>query len=201
MSKAIASKPYHDIRGRPYNIRRPQLRAPGRIQFVGHQKDQSVMRNKLTLLSAAALGAIIFLNPSARAAGDDFVRESIPNKWVNPFIPEDLDKLDYPNYYKALDKARLEAFTGRYKLSLITINKARDIDPLQVALVKATSQNAIGQKETAVKTLSDPKVADQAPAQVLRARILSELSRHDEAISLLNRVIERNKDSVPAHYY
>ena len=155
------------------------------------------MRKNWLLFSA--LGTTLSLTPATY--GDDFVRESIPNKWIAPLLPEDLDKLEYPVYFKDLDKAKLESFTGRYKLSLLTLQKVKDGNPLAVALIRANSQAAIGQKEAAVKTLSEPKVASEAQAQVLRARILSDLCRHDEAIDVLQKVIDKNKDSVAANYY
>jgi tetratricopeptide (TPR) repeat protein len=155
------------------------------------------MRKKWLWLSA--LGTSLLLTSATR--GDDFISQSIPNKWIAPLIPEDLEKLDYPVYYKDLDKARLESFTGRYKLSLLTLQKAKDANPIDVALIKATSQAAIGQKETAVKTLVDPKVAGDPKAQILRARILSELDRNGEAIDLLMSVVDKNPESVPGHYY
>lgn len=155
------------------------------------------MRKKWLLLSA--LGTTLALSPALHA--DDFVEESIPNKWITPLVPENLDKLDYPTYYKDLDKARLESMTGRYKLSLMTLAKVKDGNPLEVAIIRARSQAAIGQKEAAIKTLSDPKVMNDPKAQVMRARILSDLCRNDEAIDLLQKVVDKDKDSVAGNYY
>lgn len=153
------------------------------------------------LLMVGALGAAMNLMAAGAARADDFVDESFPNKWIAPLVPEDLEKLEYPAYFKDFDKAKLEAFTGRYKLSLMTLAKAKDADPVQAALVRATSLSAIGQKEEAVKALSAEKVSPNPQAQVLKARILSELGRHDQAITLLQGVVDKNKDSVPGHYY
>lgn len=155
------------------------------------------MRKNWILL--AALGTTLGILPAVR--GDDFVQESIPNKWIAPLVPENLEKLEYPTYFKDLDKAKMQSQTGRYKLSLMTLAKIKDGDPLEVAMIKATSQAAIGQKEAAVKTLSDAKVVNEPKAQVLRARILSELCRNDEAIDLLQKVVDKNKDSVAGNYY
>jgi len=155
------------------------------------------MRKNWLLLSA--LGTALGLTPAT--FGDDFVQESIPNKWITPLVPEDLEKLEYPTYFKDLDKAKLESTSGRYKLSLITLAKVKDGDPIKVAMIRATSQSAIGQKESAVKTLSDPKVVNDPAVQVFRARILSELCRHEEALDLLQKVVDKNKDSVAGHFY
>src|SRR4051812_33534257 len=99
------------------------------------------MRNNLLLVLAVGAGSGLAIH--SRARGDDFVKQSIPNRWIAPFLPEDLAKLEHPGYYKELDKARVESFTGRYKLSLLTLEKVKDVDPLQVALIRANSLNAL----------------------------------------------------------
>src|SRR3712207_2608506 len=111
------------------------------------------MRKNLLLVSA--LGATLGLGLHRPARADDLVKESIPNRWITPLLPEDLDKLEYPAYFKDLDKARLESFTGRYKLALLTLEKVKDADPLQVALIRAESQAALGRREEALKSLSE----------------------------------------------
>lgn len=157
----------------------------------------SLRRTALTLGATLLVG----LAGTRAARADDFIEQAIPNKWVAPLVPEALDKLDYPSYFKDLDKARLEAFTGRYKLSLITLAKARGADPVEAALVRGTSLSAIGRKDAAIKALSEPAVAGNPRVQVLRARVLAQLCRFDEAKDLLGKVIDQNKQSVPAHYY
>src|SRR5258705_918987 len=146
-------------------------------------------------------GALRLIGPVATHA-DDFVRESIPNKWIAPLIPEDFgEKLDYPAYFKELDRARLEAFSGRYKMALLTLKKVKGVDPVQVALVKASAQSALGQKDSALDALSDAKVAGDPKCQVLKARILADLCRHDQAITLLTNVLEKDQENVAARYY
>src|SRR3954469_7658885 len=147
------------------------------------------MRKSLLLVSA--LGVALGLCPHRGARADDFLKQSIPNRWITPFLPEDLEKLEYPAYYKDLDKARLESFTGRYKLSLLTLDKAKGVDPLQAALIRANSLNALGRRDEALAALSVPGVADQPQAQVKKAQVLASLARYDEAISLLAKVIDR----------
>jgi hypothetical protein len=93
------------------------------------------MRKNLLLVSAVGAALGLASHPVARA--DDFVKGSIPNRWITPFLPEDLAKLEHPAYYKDLDKARVESFTGRYKLSLLSLDKIKGADPLQVALIRA----------------------------------------------------------------
>src|SRR4051812_47913187 len=61
-------------------------------------------------------------------------RETIPGKWLNDVLPEDMPALDYPPDATPLDKARLESFTGRYKRSLQTLaTLPPDANPVEVA--------------------------------------------------------------------
>src|SRR5688500_9742331 len=39
------------------------------------------------------------------ARGHDFVKESAPQRWIEPLVPEDLPPLKYPSYFNDLDKA------------------------------------------------------------------------------------------------
>src|SRR5215203_5330553 len=87
----------------------------------------------------------------------DFKSESLPRKWLNPLLPEDLPALNYPAYFKPLDKARLESFTGRYKRSLMTLWDAKDADATEIALIKARSLATIGRAPEAIEILSDAK--------------------------------------------
>src|SRR6476620_1488179 len=122
------------------------------------------------LLLVPALGIAFSLSPHRPARADDFVKQAIPNRWIAPFLPEDLEKLEHPAYYKDLDKARIESFTGRYKLSLLTLDKVKDADPLQAALIRANSLTALGRRDEALAALSSPGVADKPQAQVKRAQ-------------------------------
>src|SRR5436190_20390278 len=94
------------------------------------------------------------------ARAQDLSGRTIPDKWIEPLLPEKLSKLDYPSYANPLDRARMEAFSGRYKLSLQTLRKVdAKADPVEVALVRATSLAATGQRDGASKALSDAFVA------------------------------------------
>src|SRR6185503_4600851 len=140
------------------------------------------------------------------ARGDDFIQQSIPGRWIHPLLPEDLPDLEYPAYFKDLDKAKLEAFTGRYKKALLSLRKAKDADPVAAAMVKATSLSALGKIDDALKALSAAKVVDQPEAQILRARIVANQGKLGEAIELLNKVASGHKDAadkhaVAAHFY
>src|SRR3954447_10179234 len=131
---------------------------------------------------AVALLAVCLSSTIARAE-DAFTRNSIPNKWLGPVMPEDLPDLQYPSYYNDLEKAEMEAFSGRYKKSLQTLMKLNgESDPVRVAMVKSVSLNAIGKKQKAIEVVSDPAVAKDPKIQVQRATLLAELGRTDEAL-------------------
>src|SRR4051794_32811773 len=91
----------------------------------------------------------------ATTAFADFKSDSLPRKWPAHLLPEDLPALKYPSYFKPLDKARLEAFTGRYKRSLMTLWEIKDADEIEVGLIRAQSLHAIGKSQQAVEILSN----------------------------------------------
>jgi Flp pilus assembly protein TadD len=135
-------------------------------------------------------------------ADDAFTRNSVPQKWIEPVLPEDLPDLDYPAYYNTLEKAKLEAFSGRYKKSLYTLMSVSDGDPIEVALVKGTSLAAIGKRDEALAALSaTPQIAADPRVQIKRANILAELGRTDEAISLLKEHLSLHPNSIAGHYW
>ncbi|WP_428940563.1 tetratricopeptide repeat protein [Fontivita pretiosa] len=132
---------------------------------------------------------------------DEFSRQIIPNKWLDPILPEDLPELSYPAWANDLDKARMQSFAGRYKRSLLTLMRAEQTvphaDPVEMALIKATSLNALGRPTEALQALqgNDPRV------QVRRATILAALGRTDEALDQLTTHLEKHPDSIAARFY
>src|SRR5687767_6396461 len=77
---------------------------------------------------------------ASTAVAHDFVKESPPHRWVEPLVPEDLPKLKHPTYFNDLDKARAEMHHGRYKLALVTLRKAKNVDPAEAALITGAAQ-------------------------------------------------------------
>jgi tetratricopeptide (TPR) repeat protein len=153
--------------------------------------------NKLLCRAVSIFALLIF---AAHASAFDFVKDSVPCKWMAPLLPEDLPELKFPEYFSDLDKARAQMFAGRYKLSLITLAKAKEADPLEAALVKANSLAAIGREKEAIGALSQPAVKDKPRAQVLRATILASQGQTDEAIALLKEHLSANPASLIGHY-
>jgi cellulose synthase operon protein C len=130
----------------------------------------------------------------------DFARESIPRKWVEPLVPEDLPALVYPKYFSDFDKAKAQAFAGRYKLALQTLEAVKDAPPVDVALVKAQALVGLGKFSDALAVLSDPAVADQPKVQIARAIDLDEMGQTSQAIDLLKAHLTAHPDSLQGHY-
>ena len=147
------------------------------------------------------VGALALLAPLALS--NDLVSESVPQKWIDALLPEELPELKYPAYFNDFDKARAQAFAGRYKLSLHTLARLKDVKPDQqgsVALVKSKSLWALGRTGEALSVVSDPAVADQLEIQVRRAEILAHVGREAEAIELLKKHLEAHPASLAGHY-
>src|ERR1700744_2241761 len=83
----------------------------------------------------------------AAARGQEIVRQTIPGKWLEPVLPEDAADLHYPQWAGELDKAKLEQFSGYYKKSLMTLMNLQGGDPIQIALIKGKSLDALGRKD------------------------------------------------------
>jgi tetratricopeptide (TPR) repeat protein len=161
------------------------------------------------ILRRVIIPSIICLSSLAlpvAASGDQLKRETIPGKWIEPLLPEDLPPLDYPKYFKDLDRAEMEAFRGRYKKSLQTLKKVAPApgDPettIRAALVRGTALNAIGKKNEAIDALSQPAVKDDPRVQIKRANVLVELGKLAEARDLLKELLAKHADSLAGHYY
>jgi tetratricopeptide (TPR) repeat protein len=148
------------------------------------------------LLRALLIMSVIC--PLARA--DEFTRQSAPQKWIDAILPEDLPALDYPTWANDLDKAKLEAFRGRYKKSLLTLQRAADADPVQVALVRSTALAETGRREKAIESLSKPIVANNPKVQIARATLLADAGLYADALKLLNEHLQANPDSIAGHF-
>lgn len=158
----------------------------------------------LGLPGFAIASLAIFSQFCSTAMGQDFKREMLPNKWIERYEPEKLPDLEYPPYFNDLDKAKAQAFAGRYKLSLLTLYKVKSPKPEQlpdIALVRGKALGQIGKKTEALAALSNPKVADDLRVQIARANLLIQLGRQSEAIELLKGVVAKHPDSIAAHYY
>lgn len=158
----------------------------------------SIRRCAVVAAVACGLGGS-FASP---LLGDDlFTRGSAPRKWLNQIVPEELPKLEYPSYYNDLEKARLEVFTGRYKQSLQTLLKIpATFEPVQQALVRGTALAATGRRDAALEVLGADAVKGESAIQIKRAKVLAELGRNDEAISLLKEHLQKYPNSIAGRF-
>src|SRR5437016_13986643 len=117
----------------------------------------------------------------------DLARRAVPQKWIQPLLPEDLPKMELPEYVskEALEKARAESFGGRYKLSLLTLQQAKGADPVEVALIKVASLAPLGRRQEALEVTGAADVRDNPRIQIARARVLAELGQKQEASALV----------------
>src|SRR5947207_8103489 len=122
---------------------------------------------RVSILSGSIIAAIFALAPAALA--QDLIDESVPNEWIQDYLPEKLPELKYPQYYNDLDKAREQVYRGRCKTALMTLQKIYKGDAAQIAMVKASAMSALGRRAEAVAVLSDKAIAENAKVRVLRA--------------------------------
>lgn len=156
--------------------------------------------NRSSWLAVAVVAAVCVCRP-ALAVPKDWHRDVAPFRWIDEAMPESLPELKYPAYYNDLDKAKAQAFAGRYKTALYTLAKVKDGDAVEVALIRASALAPVGRRDEALKVLSDAKVAADPRVQVRKARILAEMDRGDEAVALLKAMLEKQPQTVAGRYY
>ena len=156
---------------------------------------------RVVSLGIGVAGASLF--PCQHSLAQDLAKRAIPNKWLQPMVPEDLAALKLPEYVSndPLDKARAEVFAGRYKLSLLTLHSVKNGDPVEVALVRASALSPLGRREEAIQTLSEANIRNDPRVQVACARVLAESGRPGEAIALLQTHLQQHPDSIAGHYW
>jgi predicted Zn-dependent protease len=151
----------------------------------------------LALLSMLALAVV------ARADPEDIVRDAIPQKWVEAFLPEALPPLQYPPYFNDLDKAEAQEFHGRYRQSLNTLGAANPKTPAELARaarIRGQSLAALGRTDEALAVLSAPPADADPRAQLLHAQLLNDLYRSPEALAILQQHLAAHRDSMGGHY-
>ena len=141
-------------------------------------------------LSAAALAA-------ATAAA--FVSSAASGGPAVPLPIHDftLPRLEYPSYYNALDRARLEVFTGRYRNALFTLATPDSTpDSTEARLLRAEAFANLGQRDRASLILSADDLLNDTRAALLRAQISADAGRLDQSIIALREFISRTPDSL-----
>ena len=134
----------------------------------------------------------------------DFARESIPGKWVQPLLPEDLPPLTYPSYFNSWDKAKLQVSAGRYKLAAQSLAAVRPGDKgvgaVPLADIKFQALLPLGRIDEAMAVVTDPAVVDAAAIQIDRAVLLAETGDPRGAIAVLRDHLKAHPDSLRGHY-
>ena len=134
----------------------------------------------------------------------DLVHDSVPMKWIEPLMPEDLPDLKYPEYFTDLDKAQAQEFAGRNKLSLITLSKLKDLKADQLAeaaVIKGKALDALGRGDDAIAALSEDAIKDDPAVQVQMTQVLAHAGKLDDALSLLKAHLQKIPDSISGHYW
>jgi tetratricopeptide (TPR) repeat protein len=153
------------------------------------------------LVFLGVLGALGVLGGAfaSTARGYDFVKDSIPNRWIEPLVPEDLPDLKYPSYFNDVDKAKAQVQAGRYRKALVTLAKAKNADPVEAAILRATAQFVLGRTDQALESLK--KAKDDPRAAILRARIFASLGKTDDATKVLKDLLKAHPDSIAGHFW
>lgn len=135
------------------------------------------------------------------ASGYDFVKNTSPTKWIRPHLPEELPKLDFPEYFTPLEKARELAFRGRYKGSLVQLREVKEGKAADVAVIKASALAGLGRDGESIEVLADEAVAGDERVGLLRARVLAKTGKVEEARAALRAHLERHPGSIAGHYW
>jgi len=140
----------------------------------------------------------------AVSRGDDLLSRTVPGKWFEPMVPESDPEPFYPDYVRndGLARAKAQVNAGQYRRALATIAKLDGAkSPLDVALVKAAAQGALGHEEEAIATLSEASVAGELPAEIMRADLLGQLEKYSDALALLQQIVKDHPESIGGHFY
>ena len=119
-----------------------------------------------------------------------------PATWADALTPEPLPALKSAAFDDDLDKAREQAFAGRYKLALQTLRTAKSKSPGDVEHVRAQCLLTLGRLDEALAvTQASPATA----VQLDRVEILIQLGRSDEALALAQSLSRDHPDLIQTH--
>lgn len=114
-------------------------------------------------------------------------------------VEYDLPEQAYPPYYTALDRARTQVFTGRYRFGLLTLSTLPAATP-EADLVRAEALAAIGKRDEAARIAVAPALVGDERSRLLRARILVEQGDPAAAVELLRETVRQRPDSLLARH-
>jgi cellulose synthase operon protein C len=131
----------------------------------------------------------------ALAHADSLSSRTVPDKWIEPFLPEDEPEPFYPDYAQndPVARAEIQINAGQYRRGLATLSK---VDPKKTVILRAKSLMALGRFDEAMAILS----GHDSEAAILRADVLGKMERYADAIALLQKIVAANPQSIAAHY-
>ena len=144
--------------------------------------------------------AILLAATLAGSATAELSRHTIPGKWLDEYLPEKLPDLKPPSYFTDLDKARQQAFMGRYKQALITIKLTKLTGP-KAAWIKGYALANLGRTNEALEFLGDKTVADDPAVGLLTAQIHARVAGYDKAIALLKQLVAKQPDALAPRFH
>jgi Flp pilus assembly protein TadD len=148
------------------------------------------------ILCVSILAALLAGTATAAELGTG----SLPRKWLEPYLPEQLPELKFPSYATDLDKARGQALAGRYKLALLTIKNAKLAGP-QAAWVKGYALAATGRRDEALAVLADPAVAADPAVGLLTAQIRAAGAEFGQAIDILQKLVAQQPEAIGPRFH
>ncbi len=130
------------------------------------------------------------------SAGVADLPDIIPGRWFEPFLPEDLPALTFPEYFNDLDKARMQVRTGRSKQALYTLYRTPPSDDRAAIEVEALLR--LGRADHAAALLANSKLPGTPAGELLLARTAILQNQPAKAITRLTDLLMTHPDSLPA---
>jgi cellulose synthase operon protein C len=136
---------------------------------------------------------------SLPARGGDISEQTIPGKWIEPLLPENVTEPDYPDYDRnnPLEKARDQLDAGQYRRALATLTTVTSRKPLEIELIAGEAQVSLGRYDEALANLT----GNDSGVQILRARALAGQGLYEQAVAVVQKIIDQHPDLIPPHYY
>lgn len=143
---------------------------------------------------------LIALLPSlALADAKSLVRRAPPFAWLDAILPESEPKVEFREYFDALDRAEALLHAGRYRAALYALHGTTPDNPVRAAVVRARALAAVGRIDEALELLSAKELA-HLQVRLAKASLLLEEDRGSEAIALLRSVVADHPTSVLARH-
>lgn len=121
---------------------------------------------------------------------------SIPQQWVDQWIPEVLPLVEIPPYADELDQAQAELQAGKYQAALNTLVRVKRNDPQLMDMIRARALAGIGKTDQAIQALGER--ATDAEKLILAGRILLDAFRPSDALQEAEAALTLDPESSQA---